>query len=75
MSAQHSEDERTTHDDEYALEDFSERNLKLRKRCDAVVAGKVEVELAPESEVERSREYAGRCVERCEGYRKLRVSS
>ena len=63
MSAQHAEDERNTHDDEDALEDLAERDLKFRKGSDSVVAGEVEVELAPECEVERGSEDADRCIE------------
>ena len=64
LSAKDSEYERNTHDDEDALEDVSERDLQLRELAEELMlACEVEIELAPEREVERGSEDADRCVE------------
>ena len=66
LSAQDTQDKRNTHDDEYALENVSERNLKFRENTDVAVSCEIEVHLTPESEVQRRREYAGSGIECCE---------
>ena len=66
LSAEDTQDKRNTHDDEYALENISERNLKLRENADVAVSCEIEVHLTPESEVQRRREYAGSSIECCE---------
>ena len=63
LSAEDTEYERNTHNDEDALEDVSERNHKLRELADVMVSCKVEIKLSPECEVKRCREHADRCVE------------
>ena len=75
LSAQDTQNKRNTHDDEDALEDISKRYLELRKSADAAVACKIQIELTPECKVQRSREYAGSCIECCERYGKLGISS
>mgnify|MGYP007037177290 CR=1 FL=1 len=52
-------------DDEYALEYFSERYLKFRKRRNSMVSCEVQVHLAPKRKVQRRGKYAYGCVERC----------
>ena len=66
LSAEDTENEGNTHDDEDALEDLSERDLKFRKSTDAMVACEVQVHLSPESEVERGGYHAGCRVEGCQ---------
>ena len=71
LAAQDSQYKRDSHYDEDALEDVPERNFKFRKCTEVTVAGKVQIHLSPECEVERSGEYAGSSIECCERYRKL----
>lgn len=68
LAAKDSENERNAHDDEYALENVSKRNLKVWKRADAAVACEVEIKFTPECKVQRSGEDAGCRVEGGERY-------
>ena len=53
LSAEDTQHERNTHDDEDALEDVAERNHEFRKLADVVVSCEIKVHLAPECKIER----------------------